>query len=349
MPRLGVLIGLLLTLAACGGAAAPAQPAASGAAVPSAASRPAQMTKLRLGTPSAAAPSLIVPLTKDAGLYQKYGLEGEVQVVEGAKNLLAGMFNGELPITYQGSPEVINAALGGADVVMFAGAINTIFFSIYTRPDVTDAQQLKGKKIGYTFGGNDEAGAKLALTHLGLRVPQDISPVNMAGGQAARIAGLQNGSVDAISIAPPFTFEAKRLGLKELINVADLKVEYQSGTFATTRSYLRSNRDVVVRFTKAISEGLKFMRTNKEASIKSLADYTKTTDREVLEQSWDAFANKYYNKVPRLTKPGLQYVMDNQIPEPAVKSKKPEDFIDESVIQQLESEGFFRQLWGEDV
>src|SRR5579884_2851530 len=187
VPRFGSLFGLTLMLAACGGAA-PTQPAASGAAAPSAAGKPAQMTKLRLGTPSAAAPSLVVPLTKDAGLYQKYGLEGEVQVVEGAKNLLAGMFNGELPITYQGSPEVINAALGGADVVMFAGAINTIFFSIYTRPDVTDAQQLKGKKIGYTFGGNDEAGAKLALTHLGLRVPQDISPVNMAGGQAARIA-----------------------------------------------------------------------------------------------------------------------------------------------------------------
>ena len=342
---------LLAMLAGCGGAAAPASSSApSGSAAASAApAKPGTLTKITVGTPSAAAPSAIVPLTKDAGLYQKYGLDANVQVFQGAKNLLASMFSGEVPITYQGSPEVINAALNNADIVMFAGIINTIFFSVYTRPDVTDPQQLKGKKIGYTFSGNDEAGAKVALAHYGLQIPRDMTPVNMPGGQADRIAALQSGAVDAISIAPPFTYRANKAGLHDLVNDSDLNVEFQSGTFATSRAYLRDHRDVVVRFTKAISEGLHYMKTNKEASMKSLGAYTKTTDQDLLSQSYDDFAHKYVVKVPNLTIPGLQYVMDNLITDPNVKSHKPQDFIDTSVVKELTDQGFYKQLWGDNT
>lgn len=327
-----------------------AKPAASGASNGAASSAgTATLTKLNLGTPSAAAPSAIVPLTKDAGLYEKYGFDANIQVFDGAKNLLASMLSGQVPFTYQGSPEVIASDLSGADIVMFAGVINTIFFSIYTRPDITDPAQLKGKQIGYTFAGNDEAGAKIALAHFGLSVPRDLKPVNMQGGQAARIAALQNGAVDAISIAPPFTYQAKKAGLKELVNDGDLGVEFQSGTFATTRGYLKDHRDVVIRFTKAISEGIKFMKTNKDASVKSLGAYTKTTDQELLSLSYEDFAHRYIAKVPALTIPGTQYVMDNLIQEPSVKNHKPEDFMDTSIIKQLTDEGFYRQLWGNDT
>jgi ABC-type nitrate/sulfonate/bicarbonate transport system substrate-binding protein len=336
MRLMGLLLSLPIALAACG----------SPSATPA---RPSALFPLHLGTPSAAAPSGIVPVTKYAGLYEKYGLDADVQVLNGAPNLLAAMISGQVPITYQGSPEVIRASLSGADVVMFAGVINTIFFSIYTRPDITDAAHLKGKRIGYTPAGNDEAGARVAMAKLGLKIPQDVTPVNMPPNQAERIVALQNGSVDAISIAPPFTYQAKKQGFYELVNTGDLGVEFQSGTFATSRPFLKDHRDVVVRFTRALSEGIKYYKTNREGSLKALSDYTKSTDADELQQSWELFAVKYAPKVPHLTMVGLQYVMDNLIQDPLVKSRKPEDFVDESVIKQLEDEGFYRQLWGNDL
>lgn len=361
-PRLMLALMPAFVLVACGAGAGPA-PAATARSASSGAPAPPTVTtagsvsgaqvsglmKLNLGTPSAAAPSAIVPLTKDAGLYEKYGFDANIQVFDGAKNLLASILSGQVPFTYQGSPEVISSDLNGADIVMFAGIINTIFFSVYTRPDVTNPQQLKGKKIGYTFAGNDEAGAKMALAHYGLHIPQDITPVNMQGGQAARIAALQNGAVDAISLAPPFTYQAKAAGLRELANDADLGLDFQSGTFATTRAYLNDHRDVVLRFTKAISEGIKLMKTNKEASIKSLAAYTKTSDQQLLDQSYEDFAHKFVVKVPNLTIPGIQYVMDNVTQDPNVKAHKPADFIDTSVVKELEDQGFYRGLWGNDT
>jgi ABC-type nitrate/sulfonate/bicarbonate transport system substrate-binding protein len=338
--------------AASGSSAASAPAGASSAAKPAAASgvaKPSGLMKITLGTPSAAAPSALVPLAKDAGLYEKYGFDATVQVFDGSKNLLSSMFSGQVPITYQGSPEVIAAALHGADIVMVGGIINTLFFSVFTRPDITQPAQLKGKKIGYTFAGNDEAGAKVALAHYGLHIPEDITPINMQGGQAARIAALQNGAVDSISLAPPFTYQAKKLGLHELAADADLGVEFQSGTFATSRAYLKDHRDVVVRFTKAYSEAIKFMKTNKEASMKSLGAYTKTTDQDLLEQSYEDFAHKYVSKVPNMTIAGTQYVMDNLIQEPEVKSHKPEDFMDLSIVKQLTDEGFYRGLGGDNT
>ena len=365
IPKLLSLLLISASLAACGSqaaapassglvsAAAPAgsasaKAAASASAPPSSATKPAALIPLKIGTTSLAAPSAIVPVTKYAGMYEKYGLDVDVTYIEGSKNLLAAMITGQVPITYQGSPEVIGASLAGADIVMIAGAINTIFFSVFTKPDITDASQLKGKKIGYTFAGNDEAGAKVGLAHLGLSVPRDLSPVNMPGGQAARITALQNGSVEAISIAPPFTYLAKKAGLHELVNSGDLGVEFQSGTFATSRAYLKEHRDVVVRFMRALSDGIKYYKTNKEGSIKSMGDYTKTTDRDILEQSWQDFAIKYTNKTPYMTIKGLQYVMDNVIREPSVKNHKPEDFIDQSIVKQLDDEGVYRRLWGDN-
>ncbi|MFI5269875.1 MAG: ABC transporter substrate-binding protein, partial [Chloroflexota bacterium] len=137
-------------------------------------------------------------------------------------------------------------------------------------------------------------------------------------------------------------------GMHLLIDDGDLGVEFQAGTFATSRAFLKDHRDTVLRFTRAISQGIKYYKTNKEGSEKALSDFTKTTDQAELDESWQLFALKYTSKVPNLTVKGTQYVMDNVIKNPEVKNHKPEDFMDMSVVQQLKDEGLYQQLWGND-
>src|SRR5207248_2179271 len=116
---LGMTWALLLPLTACGGAApsnvAPSPVSSAGIASKPAEANPSGVVRITIGTPSAAAPSAIVPVTKYGGFYEKYGLDSEVQILSGAANLLASMISGQVPFTYQGSPEVIRASLSGAD------------------------------------------------------------------------------------------------------------------------------------------------------------------------------------------------------------------------------------------
>ena len=48
---------------------------------------------------------------------------------------------------------------------------------------------------------------------------------------------------------------------------------------------------------------------------------------------------------PAFTPKGIQFILDMLAPQmPQAKTAKPEQFIDASVIQELEQEGFFAEL-----
>jgi NitT/TauT family transport system substrate-binding protein len=335
---LALTVALMIT--ACGGASQSAAPA-------SAAAKPAQLTKILVANPSAAAPGAILQVIKDAGIFEKNGLDVELRLVQGAPQLLASLLSGEITIAMQGSPAVMQAQISGADIVMFAGTINTTFFTIFSRPELSSIQDLKGKKVGATpGGGNDEATVNLVLARSGMS-PKDVQLVNIP--QPARLQALKDGAVDAVSVTLPFTSEGRKMGLKELIDVGSLNLDYQSSAFVTSTATMKDRRDVIVRFTRALSEGTKFYKTNKEASMKSIGTFTKQDDPAILEETWREFALKFTSKVPTLTLPGLRFILENSIDDPKARTHKVEDFVDLSVINQLESEGLYKQLWGSDT
>jgi hypothetical protein len=100
-----------------------------------------------------------------------------------------------------------------------------------------------------------------------------------------------------------------------------------------------------VAFTKALSEAVKIYKTDRERALAAMAAHTGGTDREETEDSWRIFALRCTPDVPALSMPGLRFVMDNVIQHPAARSRQPEDFVDLSIVRQLEDEGFYRSLW----
>jgi hypothetical protein len=50
-------------------------------------------------------------------------------------------------------------------------------------------------------------------------------------------------------------------------------------------------------------------------------------------------------KRPYPTLKGIQYILDEMVPKvPQAKTTKPEQFVDLSLLQQLEKEGFFAEM-----
>jgi ABC-type nitrate/sulfonate/bicarbonate transport system substrate-binding protein len=265
-------------------------------------------------------------------------------VLEGA------MLSGQVPITYQASPAVIQADLAGLDIAMFAGVINTTFFSILARPEITRAEDLRGKVIGDSGpGSNDRAAGQYGLARFGLDLGTDVTPITIQGGQTAQLAALSQGGVDAAVLAPPSTYVAEKQGFTKLLDLGTLGLEYQSGTLSASRRFIAANRDTVLRFTRALSEGIYFYKTDKAASIAAIGSYTGEKDPDILERSYDDFALAYSVKVPRPTLNGIQFVIDHVVPDPAAKQHSPEEFVDLSFVDQLEAEGLYRQLWGNNT
>ena len=70
----------------------------------------------------------------------------------------------------------------------------------------------------------------------------------------------------------------------------------------------------------------------------------RTNEQEVLDATYDWFV-KRVSKRPYPTLKGIQYLLDEVAPKLAqAKTVKPEQFVDLSLLQQLEKEGFFADM-----
>ncbi|HLQ34519.1 MAG TPA: ABC transporter substrate-binding protein, partial [Chloroflexota bacterium] len=106
------------------------------------------MDQLRVLVPTPAASNAICRLAEREGLYAKHGLEAEVRVVGDSSALLREARNGGACVFYLAAAAVVEAALDGAELVLFVGAVNRPFHSIVCHPEIASAEDLSGKRVG---------------------------------------------------------------------------------------------------------------------------------------------------------------------------------------------------------
>ena len=101
------------------------------------------------------------------------------------------------------------------------------------------------------------------------------------------------------------------------------EVVYPSMAVVTRRKYIQEDRDTVMRMVKSHVEGIHFLKTNKEFSLKVLAKHLRTQDRDLLEGSYQIYKADFIS-VPYPITQGLQATYDyvaNTRPE--IRSPQP--------------------------
>jgi NitT/TauT family transport system substrate-binding protein len=252
---------------------------------------------------------------------------------------------GDTPIITVGGPSVIAARLSGSDVIITAHVFDTILYSLMVAPEIRTMADLKGKKLGASrFGSATDFALRYVLKQNGLDPVKDMV-IFQIGGQAETLAALKAGSIQGGVIASPATADAKRAGMRELVNMAKLGIEYPQTTIATNGRYLRSNRDTLLRFTRAYVEGAHRFVNDRELSLKVIAKYTKIQNRATLETTYDDYV-PYVKKIPTPSPGSIKTVLEQlAATDPKARSARPQDFFDGSIIAELEKEGFFNQVW----
>ena len=283
-------------------------------------------------------------IAKEAGLFAKHGLDVELLFTGGGR-AITSLLGGDTPIITVGGPSVIAARLAGSDVVITAHVFDTILYSLMVTPEIRTMADLKGKKLGASrFGSATDFALRYVLKQKGIDPVKD-TVIFQIGGQAETLAALKAGSIQGGVIASPATAEAKRAGMSELINMANLGIEYPQTTIATTGRYLRSNRDTLLRFTRAYIEGAQRFVNDRELSLKVIAKYTKIQNRATLDTTYDDYV-PYVKKIPTPAPGSVKTVLEQlAVSDPKARSARPQDFFDASIIAELEKEGFFSQVW----
>lgn len=85
--------------------------------------------------------------------------------------------------------------------------------------------------------------------------------------------------------------------------------------------------------------------TNKELAMKVFGKYTKTSDRGILEAAYHTYLDKT-DKVPYIKPSAVKLAIDLLAEkDPKFRNAKPEDFIDNSIVREIEESGFVKELY----
>jgi NitT/TauT family transport system substrate-binding protein len=302
--------------------------------------------KLTVSYSSVDAPSANWYIAQEKGLYKKYGMDVESIFIPASSTNVAVLVAGQLKFGNGTGGTIASAAVSGANLVAVACFMNTLPYELIVQESIKSKEQLKGKSIGISrIGSSSDVIARVFLKHLGLEPDKDVAIIQV-GGSGERAAAFRTGKIAAFPAPPGVLHLTKGMPQRVLVSTAEFPKPYPfpyiCGT--TTKSYLASNRPTVKRLIMALTEGVQFFKTRKEESKKILAKYSRHSDEAYLEAAYEINA-KLFDRVPYVTREGMDIQLKDALLKKPGSTVKVDDIVDDSIVTELEKEGFIGKLY----
>ena len=275
------------------------------------------------------------------GFLSRNGLNAEIIYTRAAIETLVA---GEVQFGQMTGSLMFSARLQGADPVMIAGVQDVLNDRLVVRPNINSVESLKGKRIAvFRFGSASHMRLLNVLPRYGMS-ERDVTFLQV-GDAPERLIAINSGSVEATLLSPPEHFEAVRLGMKILLNLRDLNVPYQGSGLVTTQRLVARNRDLARRFLRAYVEAIHAVRTNPTLSKRAFAKYRQTKDEKQIEDAYQTLREM----VPQKPYPSIDgfrtIIQDAAARIPAAKNANPRDFMDTSLLEELDRSGYIDALY----
>ena len=299
----------------------------------------AQLVKLKAAYSSESSWSLATWVAYDAELFKKYGLAVDLVLIRSAATITAALIAGETPMIQLGGNGTIQAALQGADTVNVQTLVPIIPQSLVVSADIKSTEDLKGKRLGVSrFGALSDLVIRHYLRKFGLDPAKDVTIVQV-GGIPELLAAMKAGAISGGSLSPPVLTAAKKAGFRELGDFESLDYKYPAVAIATTRSFIQRQRSTALNFLRAEVEGIHAIRTQKNFAMNVLKKYMRISDPDIIEEGY-RYALRFIQPRPLPTVEETRAVLE-ELKRP---DAKPENFIDLSLMQQLDREKFFEKF-----
>ena len=297
---------------------------------------------IKVGYPQLSGGSMPLWVITDSKLDQRYGVDVKTVYIAGGATLTHSLVAGDLDIALTGGA-VVGAVLSGADLVYVGIGLSTYGFTVYARPEIKDVNGLRGKVFGVITRGASSDHAAIALfNRYGMKAGQDVKFLYFAR-QGDLLAALDKGIVVAGVFSSPTTVMAKRLGYKEMVNIASFKLPYPHNAIATRKSLVRQNPELIKGFLKAYLAAIKIIHEEPEVAKRALSRFLGTKDSEMIEDSYSSLAPLFL-KVPYMPEEAIRTVLSLS-DHPKAPQADPKDFFDNRALKELEDSGFVKELY----
>ena len=202
---------------------------------------------------------------------------------------------------------LIGAAIKGAPLKLVACSQDRTPIVFVAKPGIKSVKELRGKTIGIpSFGSTPDVVGRMVLKHFGVDPEKEIKAIGLPT-DAARLAALKEGIVDAIVVAPPIDYEGRKLGFNVLVRAGDIFTFPYNG-LGTNMRKIKERPDQVKRAIRALIKANNYIRKNRDGTIGVLVNWAKTKP-ELAAASYDS-SWEFFSHDANIPEDGLRVVID---------------------------------------
>ncbi|HXA72318.1 MAG TPA: ABC transporter substrate-binding protein [Stellaceae bacterium] len=205
---------------------------------------------------------------RDRGYFTEAGLDVTIEQGRGSATSALMLAHGDFDlghINITNAAQAIGKGLPLKTVAVYQHKTAAAFIGIKGKVKLTDAQSLKGLRVGSTPGGSDQFSLQVfsAVTKV---EPSDMKIVSLNAD--AKNTALLTGTVDVISgDAPAFEAQVKAAGMEpEVLSIGDLGVPLIGFGFVANKAFLDKNGAAIPKFLRAARHGFADMAADPKAA-----------------------------------------------------------------------------------
>jgi len=277
------------------------------------------------------------------GLYPKYGLDATIVRIGSGTIATAALLGGEADVISTSGPALINARLAGTPVLYVTNFNEWSDAHLLVRPEITSMEQLRSGKFAVPGLGGGYAHMLRAFffPKYGLDKGGKQPTILSAGDTPSALAGVVSRQYDAALASYENYMAFRKRGLKALVVPEDVNVRWYTGLI-TLEKQVKERRRAMIQFIKAQIETVSIIKRDPIKARAALKSYFRSSDDELMAEYQKYLAAK----LPLVTRVETENIKTLLLTStnPAAKNAKPEEFIDNSMVEEIVREGFIKQF-----
>ena len=285
-------------------------------------------------------------VAQEKGLFAKNGIDVKITPTPSSVFQLTNLIDGKFDIAMTAIDNLIAYREGqgeepvlGPDLIAFMGCDNG-FLRLESVPEVRSIGELKNRNLsvdarttGYAFVLFE------MLERGGLRLDRDYK-VERAGGVLQRFQALLEKKHAATLLLSPFELQAEARGFRRLGNATDVLGAYQGLVGGARKGWADANRDAVVGYIRAFSEGVDWLydARNKDEAIAILRKNLPSMPEQVAQATYGVLLSptEGFQKKAKIDPEGVRTVLRlrSKYAEPKKTLVDPAKYYDDSFYRE---------------
>src|SRR6266481_7329961 len=270
-----------------------------------------ELRRVLYGT-TASPSNLPVWVAKDAGYFEKQGLNVEPVQIRGGSLITVAILTGNLEFSGAGAESVVAARAAGGEIVLLACPVDVDPVYLIARPEIKSSADLKGKPTGITrYGSTTHFYLRTALRHIGLDPERDVLILQLGAGPEMVVA-LDNGAIAAAALTHRYALPFLQRGWPILVDLSKTDLVYFSFCVTTTRDFVKAYPRVVHNFLRGYVAGINLIKRDHGFAEKSFAKWMREKDLALVKKTVESYA-RLFKSAPYVPDKGIENVLKDMI------------------------------------